>query len=256
VSSLADRDTDIRPPLLAADSALYLDFDGTLAHLAPHPDRVTIQHRLPALLAALRERLQGAVAVVTGRRLATVDALIAPALLPGAGLHGAELRLGENGIVQLRHAESLPALARALHARFDADPRLVIEDKGAAVALHYRQAPERAAECITAMRELATAPDVEIIHGQQVVEARPHGVDKGEALRALAAQTPFAGRVPVFVGDDVTDEDGFRAAAALSGWGIKVGAGRTCAQHRLDSVDAVHLWLRASLQALEKRAGR
>jgi len=239
-----------RPPALSMADALYLDFDGTLADLAPRPDRVVILGALPGLLMDLRARLGGAVAMVTGRPLADVDALLAPAALAGAGLHGAELR-PHPGVASLIHRpNSVPPLLRALHERFDADQRLVIEDKGAAVALHYRLAPERAEECVAIMRALAVAPDLRVIAGNMVVEARPRNADKGAALRALALHAPFVARVPVFVGDDATDEDGFRAAAVLGGRGVKVGAGPTVARYCLDDVGAVHAWLRASLQAL------
>ena len=129
----------------------------------------------------------------------------------------------------------------------------MIEDKGAAVALHYRQAPERAEECLSFMREIAP-PDFEILLGHALVEACPRGADKGSALRILGAYAPFAGRTPVFVGDDVTDEDGFRAALDLGGWGVKVGPGPTAARYRITTVGAVHDWLAASLAALEAGA--
>jgi trehalose 6-phosphate phosphatase len=244
---------DSPPPLLSMANALYIDFDGTLADLAPLPDAVEIRRELPGLLLALRARLGGAVAIITGRRLAKVDAMLAPALLPGAGLHGAELRIEAGGAARLRRTRSVAALVRALHERFDGVDGLLVEDKGAAVALHFRLAPARAEECIEALRGLATDPALEVITGSMVVEARPRGANKGHALLALLRYRPFADRIPVFVGDDVTDEDGFRTAARQSGWGVKVGTGASCAAYRLDTVDGVHLWLRASLQALEKR---
>jgi len=244
-----------RPPLLAATAALYLDFDGTLAEFAPRPDRVVIQNALPGLLMALYARLGGAVAVVSGRALADLDAYIAPAALPGAGLHGAELRPAAGGTSLIDRPDSVPPLLKRLRERFDADRRLVIEDKGAAIALHYRLAPERAEECVATMRALATAPDLKVIVGKRVVEARPRDADKGRAICALALHKPFAARPPVFVGDDVTDEDGFRAAAELGGCGVKVGAGATAARYRLADVGQVHVWLQASLRALMPGGG-
>jgi trehalose 6-phosphate phosphatase len=239
------------PPPLPATAALYVDFDGTLAEIALRPDHVVVRQSLPELLAALYGLLGGAVAVVTGRLLADVDALLAPLWLPGAGLHGAELRLDPHDTRRMREPGGMPELVDALRERFGADPRLLTEDKGSAVALHYRLAPERAAECIAAMRALATAPELEIILGRMVVEARPRGASKGGALRRLAAHPPFAERLPVFVGDDITDEDGFRAAAELGGCGVKVGAGETVARYRIGEVQEVHDWLLASLRALE-----
>lgn len=241
---------DETPPLIGSSDALYLDFDGTLTDLAPHPDRVEIQRELPELLIALRARLQGAVAIVTGRRLAAVDALLAPARLPGAGLHGAELRMTMDGEAEVSMPRSISELVQALQARFGRTDGVLIEDKEAAVALHFRLAPERAGECTEAMRALATNPALEVIAGKCVVEARPRGADKGQALRVLARHPPFIGRRPVFIGDDVTDEDGFRAAAVFGGYGVKVGEEPSEARYRCRDVKTVHDWLWSSLQSL------
>ncbi|HEY7752541.1 MAG TPA: trehalose-phosphatase [Steroidobacteraceae bacterium] len=254
---MADAGTDTRPPLLSTTAALYLDFDGTLADIALHPDLVVVSEPLPPLLLALRERLAGAVAVITGRRLAAVDAMIAPAYLAGSGLHGAELRLDGGAPPQLAvDPGGAGPLARALAARFAGDPRIYVEDKGAGVSLHYRRAPERARECNEAMRALAPKEQFDVTGGHLVVEARPRGADKGAALAALAKHPPFAGRKPVFVGDDVTDEDGFRAAERLGGYGVKVGPGPTSARYRIAEVGRVHEWLDESLAALERRGPR
>jgi trehalose 6-phosphate phosphatase len=251
---MAETGTEARPPLLQANAALYLDFDGTLAAFASHPDGVTVHDSLPALLAGLRARLGAAVALVTGRPLATLDAIIGSPRFAGAGLHGLEWRLESGNTNSSGNPVGASRIVRALRERFGTDPRLVIEDKGAAVALHYRQAPERAEECIAAMREIAASPDFEILRGHAVIEARPQGAGKGAALRALAAHAPFVGRTPVFVGDDVTDEDGFLAARDLGGYGVKVGPGATAAQYRIASVDVVREWLAASLSALDAGA--
>jgi trehalose 6-phosphate phosphatase len=256
MSSMADIGMNARPPLLPAQAALYLDFDGTLAGFAPHPDGVTVDESLPALLSGLRERLGGAVALVTGRRLASLDALIAPDRFPGAGLHGLELRRQPGATVRADDTAEAGTLLRKLQERFAEDPRIVVEDKGPAVALHYRRARARADECIAAMRELVAGTDLQVIEGHAVVEARPPGIDKGGALRSLSAQPPFAGRQPVFVGDDATDEDGFHAAALLGGYGVKVGQGTSAARYRIEAVEDVHAWLRASLAALAKESAR
>lgn len=254
--TMADSNENARPPLLSGAAALYLDFDGTLADIALHPGQVVVREPLPSLLLALRERLAGAVAVVTGRPLAAVDALLRPARLAGAGLHGAELRLPDGEIVRAANPDGITNLVHALRDRFGGDPRLLIEDKGAGVALHFRRAPEREAECVAALRELAAAPELEVLVGHRVVEARARGSNKGLALRRLAARSPFSGRAPVFIGDDVTDEDGFVAARELGGHGIKVGAGATAARYRMAAVGQVHDWLSASLAALGPGSGR
>lgn len=239
------------PPLLAADSALYLDFDGTLVDLAPTPDTVRPAAGLTGVLASLHELLGGAVAIVTGRRLDTVDAYLAPLRFSGAGLHGAQLRLS----AAHQHSAEVPAevaqLAADLLAAYRDDPRILVEDKGGAVALHFRLAPERAAECSALMHRLALDHGLDVISGHAVVEARRPGVNKGVGLRSLAEVEPFSGRVPVFVGDDTTDEDAIRVAQALGGSGIRVGGGASIARHRLADVAAVHRWLRASVARLE-----
>ena len=227
--------TAARPPPLAATEALYLDFDGTLADFALRPDRVVVRQPLPELLIALHRRLGGAVAVVTGRALADIDRLLAP--------------VG-------RRQPALDVIARELRARFGADPRLVIEDKGAAIALHYRQAPEREADCVSAATAFASVSGLQLLQGNRVVEVRPCGVDKGSALRMLSLHAPFAARRPVFVGDDTTDEDGFRAAAEQGGYGVKVGPGGTAAPYRFDDVSDVHAWLAGSLRVMEGQEAR
>jgi trehalose 6-phosphate phosphatase len=240
--------------MLKPDDALFLDFDGTIAAFAQHPDGVTLDAGVPGLLAGLRAQLGGAVAQVTGRSHAALDAIAGLPRYAGAGLHGLELRFDSGTTTSLANPAGASDIARRLRERFAADPRVVVEDKGAAAALHWRQAPERAAECIEAMKQAVTTPGFEILHGHMLVEARPSGTHKGAALSALSKQGSFTGRRPVFVGDDVTDEDAFRAAAALGGYGVKVGAGATAAHYRVAGVPEVHDWLAASLAALGQEA--
>jgi trehalose 6-phosphate phosphatase len=237
------------PPRLTPRVALFLDFDGTIADIASRPGAVEVPGTLRSLLSSLDSGLSGAVAVVTGRRLADVDSLLVSPCLPGAGVHGAELRLRPNGEVRVQWRPDTRGLLRSLRTRFAADPRILVEDKDMAVSLHYRLAPERACDCHHAMQELVPA-DFELVSGHMVVEARPRGASKGRALRALMQQQPFAGRVPVYVGDDNTDEDGFAAAHELGGFGVKVGAGNTLARFRCGDVAGVHAWLRDSLGEL------
>lgn len=118
------------------------------------------------------------------------------------------------------------------------------------MALHFRRAPQRAAECREVMREYAPARLLDVIAGSEVIEARPRGADKGVAPRSLANRKPFSGRLQVYVGDDQTDEDGIVAAQELGGFGVKIGSGESAARYRLPDVPAVHRWLRASLANL------
>lgn len=246
------------PPPPDSSDALFLDFDGTLAELAERPHLVRIPPELPGLLACAAAALGEALAIVSGRRLASIDSLLEPMRFSGAGLHGAELRLDPR--------ESAPALqplmdraAAWLAARLDGGTALWLEDKGAALALHYRGAPQARGEAHDLLRQAVDGLDVEIISGHDVFEARPRGINKGAAVRALMCSVPFAGRRPVYVGDDTTDEDGIAAAQALGGIGIKVGSGPSAARFRLDSPAAVRAWLggiaTSRLQKVEEETG-
>lgn len=238
------------PPLLASRDALFLDFDGTLTEIAARPDQVYIESSLLALLERVRHLLGGAVAIITGRPLREIDAYLMPLQLPGAGQHGAELRVRGNETARRRSWPEVAQAAAQLTKRFAGDPELILEDKGAAVALHYRAAPQREDECVAAMRELAQQHRLDLMLGKMVVELRPRGQNKGVAVTTLLARPLFSARQPVFVGDDTTDEDGFARVQALGGYGVKVGAGQSCARYRLDTVADVHRWLGDSAEAV------
>ncbi len=230
------------PPFPTTEDALFLDFDGTLVELAERPSLVKIAPELPALLAAASAAVGEALAIISGRRLASIDALLTPMRFSGAGLHGAELRTDPREAAPPQ-ASTLDGAAQWLAAHLEDEPGLWLEDKGAALALHYRGVPGRASQAEHLLREAVRDLDLEIISGKDVFEARPRGVNKGEALRALMRRPPFAGRRPVYVGDDSTDEDGIAAAQALGGLGIKVGNGASQAAGHLENPAAVRAWL-------------
>lgn len=240
------------PPIPAPDWALFLDVDGTLIDIAPSPSAIRIPPQLPPLLAQVSARHGGALALVSGRTAANLAQLMAPYGFPAAGLHGIE-RMDSAG--RITRPPPLPGLG-ALRARLRRleGGGVVLEDKGLTLALHYRLAPQREAECRQAVEALVAAyPQFRMLAGKMVLEVKPAGTDKGGALRAFMAEPPFAGRVPVFVGDDVTDEDGFRAAAALGGFAVLVGPQReTAARYRLDDVAACRNWLKTSLPTDEQ----
>jgi trehalose 6-phosphate phosphatase len=235
------------PPLLAEipRAALFLDFDGTLVALADRPDAIAVPPSLPPLLDRLATVLEGRLAIVTGRALADLDTHLAAPHLAASGSHGLERR--GQGAASAEAAPPALAAARAALADFSAsDPGLLLEDKPASVALHYRLAPHREAEVLALAAEVSARTGLVAKPGKMVIELRPPGADKGDAVRALMAEPPFAGARPVFVRDDLTDEDGFRAAAALGGFGVLVGAGRdTAACYRLPGIPDVHAWLEA-----------
>jgi trehalose 6-phosphate phosphatase len=237
------------PPPLARDCALFLDIDGTLLPLAVTPDRVHVDGAVTALLPALAQALDGALALITGRAIADADRLFPGSALPIAGQHGSERR-GTGGIWR-RHegAGGYGRLRDALARLVARHPGLLLEDKGATLALHYGLAPQLAGYVHRAVRaEVALAGATwKIQRGRRIVEVKPDGRDKGTAILEFMAEAPFHGRRPVFVGDDLTDELGFAAVAGLGGWAVKVGAGATHATYRLAGVDGVREWLAAAI---------
>ena len=232
------------PPALLDGAALFLDFDGTLTELAETPDAITVSPHLPKLLERLRSRLDGRLALVSGRSIADLDRHVSVPGIPFSGSHGLELRLGDGSVVPL-HAPHGLGEVRDRVCRF-ADERggLLVEDKPAGIALHFRRAPDAATAVADFMERLAREWGLIVQHGSMVVELRPPGADKGDAVRALMKDAPFAGSRPVFVGDDLTDEHAFAAVAAMGGAGVLVGPLReTAALYRLPSVAGVAEWL-------------
>ena len=239
------------PPLLVSANALFLDFDGTLAPLAPRPQDVQVPTWVRPALALLAQRHDGALAIVSGRPIAQIDAFLAPLRLPAAGAHGAEWR-DVAGHLATRHAPPPAAVLERAAALAAEHAGLILEPKSSGLSLHFRARPELEAVCRQALgAALAGVPggaaSWEWLHGHFVFELKQRVVSKGVALGALMARPPFAGRVPVFVGDDVTDEDGIGAAQAVGGFGVRVGPGPTQARFRLADVDAVGRWLRSAV---------
>ncbi len=216
--------------------ALFLDFDGVLAEIAPTPEAVTVAPGVIARLQSLNSALDGAMAVVTGRSMADVDRFLAPLQLPVAAEHGNMRRSRDGRVVVLDEAamQIVPDLAAELEHAFSGDDRIIVERKPSAVAVHYRLAPERATECFERVNDaVAARSGFSMVAGKMVIEARAAGADKGAAVRGYMQDEPFADRTPLFIGDDITDEDGFAAAQQLGGAGIKVGPGDTIANYRI-----------------------
>lgn len=243
------------PPLLPLDhTALFLDLDGTLIELASRPGDVVVPQDLLPLLEGLHTRLRGALAVVSGRPLDGIDRLLAPLHLPAAGTHGAELREAAGAPVHLAGGplpgdlrDRLNAIARELQSQWHG---VSIEDKASALAIHYRLAPEAAPALQAALEALVLPDGWQILPGHCVYEIRARDRNKGAAVKSLMRSASFAGRRPVFVGDDRTDLDGIAAAVALGGHGISVGSlDAPAAEWTLPDVPAVHAWLRRLLQS-------
>ncbi|MCC7328014.1 MAG: trehalose-phosphatase [Burkholderiales bacterium] len=239
------------PPALGADCALFLDIDGTLAEFARVPDAVHIDTEITDALRRLFDDLGGALALITGRAITSADRLFPNLKLPIAGQHGCERRDADGGIhlhspVKTTQAR-LRNLLRGLATRH---PQLLFEDKGASLALHYRETPQLAAHVHRTLRESLGADEgYELQPGKMLLEVRPEGRDKGTAISDFMAEPPFAGRLPVFVGDDLTDEHGFTAVERLDGWTVKVGPGPTAARFRLADPTAVKHWLQVPMVA-------
>ncbi|HEY0411980.1 MAG TPA: trehalose-phosphatase [Allosphingosinicella sp.] len=232
------------PPPLPDDAALFLDFDGTLVELADTPASIQVPPGLQGLLERVSRRLGGRLAIVSGRPIADLERHAGPLAVALSGSHGAELRLVGRPVSAPPPPAGLAA-ARAQVARFARTAQgLLVEEKPAGVALHYRRSPAEAERVRAFMDGLAVRTGLRLQHGKMVAELLPAGADKGEALRRIMREPPFAGARPLFVGDDLTDEHAFEAAAALGGGGILAGPARaTAARWRLDGVAAVTSWL-------------
>lgn len=239
------------PPRLTPDAALFLDFDGTLVALAETPEAIEVPPALVALLTDLSELLGGALAIVSGRQIDSIDRFLAPLRLPAAGEHGVQRR-DAAGDTHEQHTPDLHFVLDAVNELAGKYKGLLVERKHAAIALHYRLAPELQAVCQETMsRIVAGQPQLELLHGKFVFEVKPSGVNKGTAIDAFMREAPFVGRRPVFAGDDTTDETGFAVVQPLGGVAIKVGTGPTIASHGLDSPRAVYEWLVAARDLLQ-----
>ncbi|MBI4912991.1 MAG: trehalose-phosphatase [Acidobacteria bacterium] len=227
--------------------ALFFDVDGTLLEFQDRPEQVLSNAGLNGILEVLLVRTRGAVALVSGRGLADLDRIFSPLVLTAVGLHGAVVR-GATGVVERLPIENgrLGQLKCAMSSWIRSKPGLLLEDKGASVAVHFRQVPELADEVRSRMQawHAEFGDGFELQPGKMVLEARPAGVGKGGGIRDLMAAPPFHGRIPVFFGDDDTDEDAFLAVRDLRGCSIKVGSGPTCAIRSIPDPAAVRSLLR------------
>ncbi len=235
--------------LSAPGTAVFLDFDGTLVDLAPTPDGVRLEPGVVEALALLAERHGGALALISGRPVAQIDAMLAPLSLPVAGVHGVERR-GADGALHVaptRDVSPVLACAQSLARRH---PGLLVEQKRGAVALHYRLGAALEQRCLREMTAgVQACPGILLWHGKMVLEAKPAATDKGGAIAAFMGEAPFAGRRPVFAGDDTTDEAGFAYVQQVGGQGVKVGSGPSAATLRLDSPGALRTALLAAAVA-------
>lgn len=246
--------SDTFPTLEGGLYAFFFDVDGTLAAIQSRPDAVFIPEQVVDQLQQLSALSQGALALVSGRPIEQLDALAAPWRGPAAGVHGAERRDADGKKQRI----SLPVeveqeLRTELQNAMALWPGTQLEIKGMAFALHYRQAMQHEQDVMRlAEQSVKRFPGLALQPGKCVVEIKPLGIDKGAAIRDFMQQAPFAGRIPVFIGDDLTDEKGFLAVNAMQGISIKVGEGSTQARYRLNNVEAVYGWLERTLLRLKQ----
>jgi trehalose 6-phosphate phosphatase len=227
-------------PPFAPNPAFFLDIDGTLLDIEGHPDDVRIGRNELDLVSGLHRATEGALALISGRPLAGIDVLFQPLKLPIAGQHGAERRDASGKRHRHRFAvEALHAAAAPVRK---------------CVALHYRLAPQLQAAAKAVVEEAAKSAGgaLEVQVGKMVYELKPAGVDKGGAIDEFMRDAPFAGRTPVFLGDDVTDEFGFRVINRLGGHSVKIGPGETAARWRLADPAAAKAWLGAWMDKFGK----
>lgn len=238
-------------------TALLLDVDGTLLDIAATPDDVVVSSTLRATLSDLLAQSGGAVALVSGRTIDTLDRLFAPLKVPAIGGHGAEIRpSAQDSVLKRRPASTTGPLRRRLHALADLDPHLLVEDKLHSIALHYRLALQQEAFLKKEVARLVAAEgadNMEIIFGKAVIEIKPKQFNKGTAVSELMTYPPFAGRTPLFIGDDTTDESVFAILPDLAGTGYSVGRAMQGAEGIFESPEAVRSWL-ARLSAHAGRA--
>jgi trehalose 6-phosphate phosphatase len=236
-------------PAPSREWCLFLDVDGTLVEIAATPSAVVVDPSLTSLISAVSEQLNGAVALVSGRSIATLDRLFAPLELPAAGQHGAERR-GASGILCTSdgsgHDADLDGARAPLRVFVESHPGTLFEDKGRTIAVHFRLAPALEGGVRRAVAA-AIAPleaRYEVQAGDMVLEIKPKGLTKATAAEAFMREAPFAGRIPVFIGDDLTDEPGLRFAERAGGVSIAVGD-RLSGQWHLENPQEVRRWLAA-----------
>ncbi|HEY5929033.1 MAG TPA: trehalose-phosphatase [Burkholderiales bacterium] len=248
------RKGDERVPDFAEGWALFLDVDGTLLDIARHPDAVTVSADLREILRLAYKLSDGAVALISGRSLVDLDRLFGPLLYPAAGQHGLERRSATGHVIcSIGAMDRINRAAQLLALQARMRQGVVVEHKGLSLALHYRNAPELQDWADLTMNALLVGlgPAFQLVEGKMVFELKPGGRDKGTAIADFMSEPPFANRLPVFIGDDMTDEDGFAVVNIAGGHSIKVGSGGSLARWRLADARGVRQWLAAYITYLE-----
>jgi trehalose 6-phosphate phosphatase len=231
-------------------TAFFLDVDGTLAEIVPDPQQARVEPSVLAVLERLSERAQYALALISGRSIEQIDRMLAPLRLPAVGVHGLERRLHDGEMSRYAYDEQAHAELVAAVEGFAADhDGLEADPKPGAVALHYRKQPDLEDQCRQFMQDRADAdPQLSLMSGKMVLELIYGRQTKGEAVASLMESSPYAGRVPFFAGDDVTDEKAFAQVNLMDGISVKVGEGATKARYRVPDLAALVRYLDLSSQ--------
>lgn len=242
--------SDMRPEwqqtIDPAGTAFFLDVDGTLLGFKDRPEDVVADEELRGLLRRLEAKAGGAVALISGRMIDDLDRIVAPLVLAAGGVHGAEIRFAD-GRRTTAAGDALASLREKAQAFVDQTEGLRLEDKGATIAIHYRQAPDSGADVVRFAEDAIGGDDLMVQRGKMVAEVKSSQSHKGRAIETLMGSEPFSGRTPLFIGDDLTDERGFEYVNSIGGVSIKVGeaADETIAVRRLEDPGAVHNFLAA-----------
>jgi trehalose 6-phosphate phosphatase len=241
--------TVLRPPARPG-LALFLDVDGTLMDLAPAPDEARLRPDTVPLLARAIESLDGALALVSGRSIDQIDRLVWPLRLPVAGVHGLERRTAQGYRIAHATSRALDPVRQSLRQFADSVPGLLLEDKLLGIAIHYRRVPDMARDVLAAVtaasRQLNDSVSVQT--GDMVVEIKAGLRNKGSAVAEFMQETPFNGRKPAFVGDDVTDQDALHWVTGNEGFAVAVG-NRVTGNYRLDGCSEVARWIEELIAA-------
>lgn len=243
---MVDRVSIPRPPALGAlvenKTSLFLDFDGTLVDIAQGPGDIVVPDRLADGLLLLSARLEGRLALVSGRALADIESHCGQLAIARAGSHGAECILASGEV--LASGKVISRSVTAELEQFAQEAGVFFERKVHGAALHWRSRPDAELECQAFVSKLARQHGLHVVCGKMVAELIPPGVAKSAAVEAFMSTDLFAGSTPVFVGDDVTDEDGFVACNGFNGFGVAVGERLSrAARYALPDVQAVYQWL-------------